>query len=404
MAKFVESQFKDLILESNPHISSHRVFIKQKNNSKYVRFMHDCGIEDLDSFLTILDATGFQRTPTDAYTGAPRFYGKGFNVNFNGNEVGVLFSKTGKGYIEQKKLTPMTLKLNGYRTKDPIEFRQKIIDGLNDVEKDIDVRYCLISILNNVENNSPISDPTEFLKKDTNVSMVTSDFGEVLAAYRSCLNDKEIFFPTASNNQIADYYEDGRPISAKGRKGGKGVNLVKYKDLINLNNDVSKFLHSLANHNKDAIFEYGAKICPQAKLLADWVGGTTQQDIMNYVKTISYSDFYTKVAKEIGTLGIPTGDGLDVIWAEGDINPFNFTLNTIIDRYWGRYNSTDITAVVGSLLNGATFLKIDIQGTDVVFSELKFEDVKQWETRYWGNAKSAWNNYMSVAAVVEETK
>jgi len=366
--------------------------------------MHDCGIEDLDSFLTILDATGFQRTPTDEYTGAPRFYGKGFNVNFNGNEVGVLFSKTGKGHIEQKKLTPMTLKINGYRTKNPVEFRQKILDGLDTVEKDVDVKDCLISILNNVENNTPISDPTGFLKKLTNVSMVTSDFGEVLAAYKSCLEGKEVYFPTASNNQIADYYEDGRPISAKGRKGGAGVNLVKYKDLIPLNNDVGKFLYSLATHDRDMFFEYGAKICPQAKLLADWVGGTKQEAVMAYVKTISYKDFYSKVEQEIGTLGIPTGDGLDTIWAEGDINPFNFTLNTIIDRYWGRYNSEDITAVVGPLLNGATFLKIDIQGSNVVFSELKFEDVKQWGTRYWGNAKSAWNNWMSVAAVIEENK
>jgi hypothetical protein len=400
----VHKNLKDLIVEQNPTLVEDRIIIKRSSKkAKYIRFMNGCGIEDFDQFLAILDATQLERTPTDEYTRAPRFFGKGFNLKFKDHDIGVLFSKRGVGHIEQKKLSPMTLGLSGYRTRDAAEFKKKIIDGLNAVEHDADIRNCLISTLYNIEDDTPISDPTGFLATGSNVSMVTSDFGEVLAAYKSCLDGKEIYFPTASNNQIADYYENGRPISAKGRKGGAGVNLVKYRDLIVLDNDVSKFLYSLATHDRDMFFEYGAKICPQARLLADWVNGTTQEDIKRYVKTISYDDFYAKVAQEIGTLGIPSGDQPRVNWLEGDINPFNFTLNTVIDRYWGRHNSADITAVVGSLLNSATFLKVDIQGSTVIFNELKFEDVKQWQTKYWGNAVTAWNNWMSVSAA-EDTE
>jgi len=396
----VHKNLKDFILTQNPSLIEDRIIIKRSSKKvKYIRFMNGCGVEDFDQFLAILDATQLERTPTDEYTRAPRFFGKGFNLKFKDHDIGVLFSKRGAGHIEQKKLSPMTLGLSGYRTRDAAEFKKKITDGLAAVEQDTDIRNCLISTLYNIEDKTPISDPTGFLATGSNISMVTSDFGEVLAAYKSCLDGKEIYFPTASNNQIADYYEDDRPISAKGRKGGAGVNLVRYRDLITLDNDVSKFLYSLATHDRNMFFEYGAKICPQAKLLADWVGGTTQDDIRRYVKTISYDNFYAKIAADIGTLGIPSGDQPRVIWLEGDINPFNFTLNTIIDRYWGRHNSKDITAVVGSLLNSATFLKVDIQGLNVVFNELKFEDVKQWQTKYWGNAVNAWNNYMSVSAV-----
>ena len=367
----MHKNLKDFILTQNPSLIEDRIIIKRSSKKvKYIRFMNGCGVEDFDQFLAILDATQLERTPTDEYTRAPRFFGKGFNLKFKDHDIGVLFSKRGAGHIEQKKLSPMTLGLSGYRTRDAAEFKKKITDGLAAVEQDTDIRNCLISTLYNIEDKTPISDPTGFLATGSNISMVTSDFGEVLAAYKSCLDGKEIYFPTASNNQIADYYEDDRPISAKGRKGGAGVNLVRYRDLITLDNDVSKFLYSLATHDRNMFFEYGAKICPQAKLLADWVGGTTQDDIRRYVKTISYDNFYAKIAADIGTLGIPSGDQPRVIWLEGDINPFNFTLNTIIDRYWGRHNSKDITAVVGSLLNSATFLKVDIQGLNVVFNEL----------------------------------
>ena len=129
MAKIVESQFKDLILESNTNLVEDRIIIKKNSKKvKYIRFMNGCGVENFDQFLSILDATQLERTPTDEYTRAPRFFGKGFNLRFKDHDIGVLFSKRGAGHIEQKKLSPMTLGLNGYRTKDSNEFKQKIID------------------------------------------------------------------------------------------------------------------------------------------------------------------------------------------------------------------------------------------------------------------------------------
>lgn len=399
--KTVESEFKAWLIANNPTLNKDKIARKGKGERKaHLRFSSGCGIQNLDAFLEIFkDLTII---PNDNYTGSPLYKGQGFDVEWNNESIGVLFGVSKEGNIERKKYTPKSLGLNGEEFTDPKQFRKKIIEGLTQVEFDQGILKCLVSMIDNLEGRGPI-DNHPFLKQNSN--KITSDFGEILAAYKSCLQGNQVLFPVNSNNNIADYYADGCAYSAKGRKAGGKVNLVEYKDLIDLDSNVGKFLYSLADHNKNDFFKYGSLLCAEAAQLAGWTNGTTEESVKKFISETPYDHFYKNINNLFNGLGVPLlskDQRPRELWAAGDTNPFYFTLNTIIHRYWGMNSSKQITDVVSKFLNKAIFIHIDIKDLNIITEEVPFENIDSWQTAYWSRATKAWHNWMAVEPVKEK--
>jgi hypothetical protein len=397
----VETQFKNWLIENYPKLNKNK--INRKGNGErrpHLRFYKDCGLQSFNDFLDFFKS--FPLVPNDNYTGSPDYKGQGFDIKWNNNSIGILFGVAKEGNIERKKYTPKALGLNGSKFSDAKIFRQNIINSLQNVESDQKILDCLISMLDNIDGRGPVINHP-FLKQNTN--KITSDFGEVLAAYKSCLSGKQITFPDNSNNNIADYYVNGKAYSAKGRKAGGKVNLVDYKSLISLDSDVGNFLYSLADHDKNNFFKYAAILCKEANELASWVNGTDEDSVKKYVSNTSYDEFYDQVTQRFGGLGVPLASKDErprQLWAQGDTNPFYFTLNTIFHRFWGVKNSDQITKVVSSFLNAAIFVHIDIQNLNIDIREVPFKNIDKWQTAYWSRATKAWHNWMAVEPCKEQ--
>lgn len=397
----VETEFRKWLIDNHPKLNKDKIVRKGNGERKsHLRFYQGCGIASLNDFFNFFQ--NFSMVPNDNYTGSPIYKGQGFDVTWNNNLVGILFGVAKEGNIERKKYTPKALGLNGATFTDTKVFRQNIVTSLESVETDKQIFNCLISMLDNIEGRGSITDHP-FLKQNTN--KITSDFGEILAAYKSCLSGKEISFPYNSNNNIADYYVNGKAYSAKGRKAGGKVNLVDYKNLISLDSDAGNLLYSLADHNKNDFFKYAAKLCTEANELAVWVGGTDENAVKTFIANTSYDSFYNKVTKQFGGLGVPLTSKDErprQLWAQGDTNPFYFTLNTIVHRFWGVKNSDQITEIVSKFLNAAIFVHIDIQNLNIDIREVPFKNIDKWQTAYWSRATKAWHNWMAVEPCKEQ--
>ena len=397
----VETEFRKWLLGRYPELNKDKIVRKANGERKpHLRFYQGCGIASFNDFLTFFN--DFALIPNDNYTGAPIYKGQGFDINWNNSLIGILFGVAKEGNIERKKYTPKALSLNGLTFSDSKAFRQHIVSSLQSVETDKQIVNCLISMLDNIEGRGLVIDHP-FLKQNTN--KITSDFGEILAAYKSCLGGQEISFPDSSNNNIADYYVNGKAYSAKGRKAGGKVNLVDYKNLISLDSDVGNLLYSLADHNKNDFFKYAAKLCTEANELARWVEGTDEIAVKSYISRTSYDAFYNKVTKQFGGLGVPLSSKDErprQLWAQGDTNPFYFTLNTIVHRFWGVKNSDLITEVVSKFLNAAIFVHIDIHNLNIEIREIPFKNIDRWQTAYWSRATKAWHNWMAVEPCKEQ--
>ncbi len=400
----IENDFKKWLLGQTSGLNEDRILRKGTGERRsHLRFYNGCGLDSVDQLTKLLTEQNLKFTKNDNYTGSPIYKGQGFDVSWNGNTVGVLLGVAPAGNIERKKYSPKNLNLADYKTKSLKDFKKVIVSNLTLVEKDQGIRDCLISMLDNIEKSTKIKDHT-FLKN--NINKVTSDFGEILGAFISVKNGKEIHFPATSNNNIADFYEDGVPVSAKGRKAGNTLNLGSYKDLIPQNTNTEKFLYSLAAHDKDLFFAMGAKLCPEAAKLSKWVGGTTESKVIEFVKKTSFDQFYDNIKQDpaFKGLGIPLeskNDRPKDFWEKGSTDPFYFTLNTIINRLWGRVDTKEITAIINKLNSNVKFLHIDIVNLNIVSREVPFEKINQWGTHYWSRATKAWHNWMAVQSIEE---
>jgi len=392
----VESKFKDFLLKKFHHLNKDKIKRKGKGErSAHLRFYRGCGIKTLEDFKFLFEKLNLPITLNESYTGSPSYKGQGFDIIWGENKIGILFglSKTG---VERKKYTPQNLGLNGLTFSDPAVFRKKIITSLRLVEDNNILYESLISILDNLETGELIN-TSKFVNQ--NLNKITSDFGEILSAYKSCLAGNLIFFPEKSNNNIADYYENGIPVSAKGRLSGGKVNLSEYKDFIDTRNTIGKFFYAIATHNKNDFFKFGVELSEEAKKLSNWIGGTSEPDVQKYITKTSYDVFYNKVSKEFKGIGVPLKSKDErprQLWDEGDTNPFYFTLNTIIHRYWGTKEKLEITKVVSKFLNKPKFVHVNIDKGNVITEEIQFSDIKEWQTVYWSRATKAWHNWMAV--------
>lgn len=402
MAKKLETQFKDWLIEQEPKLDKNYISRHGGERPFHLRFRSGCGIDTVDEFKTLFVDHKLIVENCDDFTGSPDYKGQGFRVDWRGHKVGVILAVQRAGRVKRKAYAPKNLGLAGYRAETPAQFKQDIITGLIQAEPDAEFRNCLISMLDNIDSNTPIVTHAN-LKVNTN--RITSDFGEVLAAYMSACRGNVIEFPVNSNNNIADYIENDKPVSAKGRAAGNKLNLSDYKNVIPKNSNVGKFLLSLAEHNKNDFFKYGAKVCKQARLLAEWVGGTDEADIVKYVKSISYDEFYNKIKADpqFEMLGIPLASK-DArpreLWAQGSTEPFYFTLNTIIHRLWGIRDTATISQVIKKFLTEVKFLHIDIENQAITSQEIPSTNIETWGTEYHSRATKAWHNWMGVQGIV----
>lgn len=402
-----ETKFMKWLLENIPSLNSDRIDrIGSGERNSHVRFRKDSGLNTIEELKAQLDLLKIPYTNCDEYTGSPLYKGHGINILWNNSTIGVLVAIADNGKIERKRYTPQSLGLAGLTFDNIDNFKEKIIKGILKIENNVNISDCLISMLDNITSNGTISIiDCKFLHD--NINKITSDFGEILAAYYSVHRGNTINFPIKSNNNIADYSENNIPVSAKGRLAGGKVNLGEFNKLIPQDNLIGKFLHSLAIHDRDLFFKFGAELCIEAKLLSTWVGGTTTNDVSRYVKNTSYEDFYDKIEslQEFKGLGIPL-ESKDTrpreLWKIGDTNPFYFTLNTIIHRLWGEKNSIGITDIVSKFLNKAKFIHVDIKNLSLEFEEVLFADVSLWTTEYHSRATKAWHNWMGIQAIKEK--
>lgn len=397
----IETNFKKYILTKRSELNENKIVrCGPGENPAHLRFKTGCGIASLDEFKKIFSELNLPYTTNDNFTGSPNYQGQGFDIEWQNDRIGVLLAVSNTG-VERKKYTPQNFKFNGLTFSDPVFFKQEIIKELVIIEKDVDLRKFLISLLDNIEGLGPTNDSS---KHKENLNKITSDFGEILCAYHSCLNKHTVVFPSTSNNNLTDYYEDNVPVSAKGRKSGGKVNLVNFHDVIDKTSTTGKFLYALAMHNKEDFFKYAAELSPMIKEIKDLVGEVTENQIKKYILETKYDDFYKIIDTKFYGIGVPlrSKDSRPrALWAAGDTNPFYFTLNTIIHRFWGTSkDAVDlISPIVVKFLQSAKFMHLDIVDNNVVIKQLLFSDVKRWQTVYWSRSTAAWHNWMAVEPV-----
>jgi len=406
-----ERNFLKYLLENSNSLKKERIKLRPNGERKaHIRFSLGCGLSSADEFINLFKnlKIPFQKITTEDFS---KTYKLGGYVTWQGKSIGVLYGIGEKGYVERKKYAPDSIGLAGLEISNAKDFRSKVESGLVLVEKDLSFRKCLISMLDNIKSGTEIQDHP-FLKK--NINKIKSDFGEVLAAYTLILQGKKIKFPIKSNNPRIDFWADGHPYSAKAPNGGGKVNLSEYKDSISTKTNTGKFLYSIATHNRDDFFKYAASLCPEVKLISEWVNGTSRADVKKYVANCSYDDHYAKMINmktfkiNNQVLGIPVNSNRKSteltpkeLWAKGSLEPFDFTINTIMSRFWGETNSDSITKEVSNFLVNTTFIHVDIVDLNIITEITPFESVTGWKTIYWSRATKAWHNWMAVEPIKE---
>ena len=322
----------------------------------------------------------------------------------------MLYGIAPEGKSERKRWAPGALGLNGYETDSKVEFKNKVIKGLNDINENDETIRLLISLL----GDAPILE-TQFLKD--NRTKIVSDFGEIMSAYKHVSDGYRIRFSKKSNEAVNDYYilinNAWTPVSVKDAKTSNKVVLSALEGCFFPATAAGKFLKAVSEHDKDNFFKYAAEVSPQIKILANIIGGTTQNDIQNYVNSHSYNDFYNQIKSNSSfilkkkVLGIPREEpeNSDNVtprehWARGFLDPFNFTLNTLTRAFFGRIDG--ITSIVFEYLRGIVFIMVEIKNGVSTFTEQRAEHVNRWTLEYHSRATAAWGNWMGIKPVEEK--
>jgi hypothetical protein len=407
----VETKFINWVTSKNSFLNKDRIFRRGGESKSHVRFSSGCGLRTEKEFFDLFDGLEFTPVTLNEFS---KSYKIGGYITWQAQKVGVLYGIAPQGDSERKRWSPESLGLAGYETNNLKDFKNKILEGLKVIDEK--ETALLISLLDNIEVGRiiPISN---FL--ETNKSKITSDFGEVLAAYSDVAKGFKIKFGNKSNQKVFDYYvlinNKWEEVSVKNPKGGGKVNLSDFVDIIDISDTHSKILYALGTHNRDDFFTLSATVCPQVKKISDIVGGLTKKDRLEYVKTHTYDEFYNQIKNNSmfvvkkQTLGVPDDQGWKpneltprALWDRGSLDPIDFTINTFVNRFWGHNYTQEISIVVTKFLNRAKFKIVDISNGCVYIKEVKFSDVKQWQTVYWGRATKAWHNWMAVEPVKDQ--
>lgn len=393
-----ENDFKKFLVSTVPNLNKDFINRHAGENPIHLRLKPGCGFESVESMISVIESLNLPFDMDNRYSRSPDYIGHGVTVTWNDTKIGLLLAVQKDGRIKRKSLSPKNLGLNGMKFSTVNSFETVIIKSI----KGHTHFNFLASMINNIKTGAPVLDTAGIHKED--ISRITSDFGEVLAAFASVHKGKTISFPKTSNNTVADFIENGVPVSVKNPKGGGKVNLSAYKDLINTTTDTGKLLYSIADHNKDDFFKYAARVSPLVNSIATLVGGTNVSDVEKFVKSTRYSDFYNLIRsnKECKMLGIPDDGRPEELWNQGSTEPFYFTVNTLLNRIWGQNNNNGVSDIVVEFLTKPKFVKIDLKNNNIVFEEIKFKSIKHWGTCYWSRATAAWHNWMGVEPIKEK--
>jgi hypothetical protein len=342
------------------------------------------------------DGIDYKIAEDGAYSGTPDYKDHGLDVTWNGKLIPILVAIHKPGRIKRKSLAPARLGLNGFETSSASDFKAKVLSSI----KGNQFYDVLVSMLNNIEKETPIVNLDSIIKED--VSRITSDFGEILSAYKSVLNGNHISFPAHSNNNIADFYENGKPISVKNDKGGGKLNLTSYKDLIDVSTLPGKFLKAMAEHNRDDVIQYGLALDSRLK---DIVPSGSTEGLKQFVLENDYDSFLDNIKQnpDLRGLGIPRMyDRSKALWNEGSLEPIHFTLLTLINRIWGESNKgiKQISDVVNDIfIYKSKFSKVEVDGLNIKITEVKFNKIKQWKLEYHSRCYAAWHNWPAIQPV-----
>ena len=364
-------------------------------NPIHLRIRDKSGIIDSQDFekkLQSLDIS-YKKTQGKVYSRSPDYIDNGFNVKWRDHQIGVLLAIQKPGKVRRKEFTPGELQLET-EYNEPDKFYSDVSTGLGSHP----LNECLMSMLDNLKDNKPIKDLDKVEKED--VSRITSDFGEILVAYKSLLSGNVWNFPKNKNEKVIDGYENGIPVSVKNDKGGGKVNLSEYKNLIDQSTSAGKFLFALASHQKEEAIKTGVQLDEELqKLIPD----PSNEGLKRLINEISYDDFYAKVSvnEYFKGLGVPApkhNQRAKELWNQQDLNPIHFTILTLISRIWGESEKgvKQISSVVKQFLNKPKFVKVEIQGLNISITEQKFDAIEDWKTIYWSRATAAWHNYPGV--------
>lgn len=394
-----EAQFRNFLVEKLS-LNRNKVRRQAGETPVHVRFWRDCG---LTSFQDLLDKLSdlnlkYKPAPYKHFSRTPDYADQGIIVEWNNTTVGIQFNVPKDGRMSRKEFTPDALGLNGCTFNTPQELKLAVKKGLGDHKLSV----CLLSMLDNIsDSNKPIINLSDIDKKD--IGRITSDYGEIIGAYSYLLKKQSVYFPKGSNHKIADFYANKKAVSAKGRKAGGKVNLSSWAEFISQDTITGKFLYSIATHNRNDFVKYAAMLCPEVNNIVKMAGGSTREDLKNLVNTMSYDEFYNYIGSTPSHkgLGVPSGQTsiLKSLWESGDLNPIDFTINTLVNRLWGENATKEISNVVCDFLHGPVFIMIDIKDNSCIINELEFSDVKDWKTVYWSRATKAWHNWISVEPV-----
>ena len=385
-----ENTFKRYLMENHPFVAR-RIQRHRGENPTHLRFRPGCGIDSVEELLNIFDRLGIGYVQADRlYSRSPDYVGHGYTVTHNDDSIGILVAIQKQGRVKRKSLAPKRLGFEGRRYDNVTVFARDIQESI----RGQDHERFLNDLIDSVLTGSRV-DTRAILRED--LSRITSDFGELLAALNGVRMGKTIEFPTHSNNTVADYTANGRPVSVKNRLGGGKVNLSNFANLIDTTERTGTFLYAIATYDRDSVLRLGLDMNEQLRSIRDIFDNRTLDD---YVNTHTYDEFYTRL-RSITTLGIPAerdDSRARELWKQGSLEPLHFTLLTVISRLWGQTPEgiDAVSPVVTAFLDRPLFVKVDIVDDRVVFTATRFSEVKRWRTIYWSRATKAWHNWPAV--------
>lgn len=408
----IERQFVKALLGVNPEILSQPNV--QPNDVKWgtrIKFNDATGIRTRDDLARVLEKLGISNLTPKVLSGAPKYADRGFLVEWNNYSIQILLNSSNQeqGFYPRKTFSPEKLNLDGYKTttNNPAkEIADRAIDSINQSAIINDLHKPIITeIINSVLEQRTFAE-SKWLNESGELSKIESDLGETLAAIYSALQGNQISFPDTSNNKFADFIENTTLVSVKSPKGGS-VNLSDFADILPNKTPVERVFWSCGNHDKEELFAAAAVGKGIIQDLSNLVGGTTIASVQKFVNATEYDTFYNwiKSHKENPTLlGLPDEGVPRTIWANGNLDPFYFTLCTLINRIWAENNQPEISNVLKSILTGPKFLDvcIDVNKKCVIITEQHFDDVENWTMHYWSRATKAFHNWPAARRIKEK--
>lgn len=380
-----------------------RAVRKTKNKIPYVRVM--ATIDQVSPLFEDHNLVYEQVNVSDyPITGAPRFYECIFKVLCSAEDV--LIKVDDDRGVRQKILAPNNLGIENKVYSDPVALKEDIIRGLNNCGASGDTVVSCINILDAIENDSSIV-LTDTLLNSKDKSKITSDFGEVVLAYRRlCKQGGTILFPAASNQENFDFYHNGVSISAKGDKGSS-------RYLVCNNEKISGYIDKLGNSNIEqmfkswyvrdmlGVFENSAPDCPEINWWKQKLQGFTEANILAFTKNHTWDEFVQAIkdSQNGGMLGIPNELKNRSTYESGDTNPLVFSLLTIWARYYTVYNSQNFNKLVCKMFKNVKsdvifeFFNYENKTGRVLITNQAITTYDRWDIRYHGNASKSLNNY-----------